>query len=147
MSTKRLLAARVLVIILLVLLAFQYELGITLNIANPKPIPPYGLSLTAVSDALNHVGVVAVIHASLGAWLVLFSLVSIIFALRSRVLSLQVFGSLAFVATCLALTTGLLYTLSGFQNDGLSHGMATNFLLSFTFNFLELYFLKPAPKT
>jgi hypothetical protein len=79
--------------------------------------------------------------------LVLISIVSLILALRSGVRSVQVFGSLAFVATCLALITGLLYTLSGFQNDGLSEGMATNFLLTFTFNFLEMYFLKPAAKT
>jgi hypothetical protein len=55
----------------------------------------------------------------------------------------QVFGSLAFLATLLAAITGLFFTLSGFQNDGDSHGMASNFLLSFTFYFLELYFLKP----
>ncbi len=42
----------------------------------------------------------------------------------------QVFGGLSFV-------------LSGFQNDGSSHNMATNFLLSFAFYFLELYVLKP----
>jgi hypothetical protein len=58
----------------------------------------------------------------------------------------QVFGSLAFLATLLAAATGLLFVLSGFQNNGDTHGMATNFLLSFTFYFLELYFLKPAPK-
>jgi hypothetical protein len=146
MSSKRFLAARVMVIVLLVLLAFQFELGVAVNIANPKSIPPFSLSSTAVTDALNGVGVVAVIHASLGSLLVLVSLVSIILALRTGVLGVQVFGCLALVATCLALTTGLMFTLSGFQNDGLSHGMATMFLLSFSFNFLELYFLKPAPK-
>ncbi|MGA2502667.1 MAG: hypothetical protein ABSG01_01090 [Anaerolineales bacterium] len=147
MSSKRLLAARISVMAILALLALQFELGMAVNVAKQPALPPFGFSLNGVSDALNQVGVVAVIHASLGAWLVLFSLISIIFALRSGVRSVQVFGSLAFVATCLALTTGLLYTLSGFQNDGYSEGMATNFLLSFAFNFLELYFLKPAPKT
>jgi hypothetical protein len=147
MSSKKYIPTRIMIMVILALLAFQYELGMAVNIANPKPIPPFGLSTTAVSDALNQVGVVAVLHASLGILLVIISLVSLIFALRSGVRSVQVFGGLAFVATFLALTTGLLYTLSGFQNDGLSHGMATNFLLSFSFNFLELYFLKPAPKT
>lgn len=60
---------------------------------------------------------------------------------------MQVLGSLAMLATILAATTGLLYTLSGFQNDGFSEGMVTNFLLSFTFNFLVLYFMKQASKT
>lgn len=144
MSSKRLTAARVMVIVLLILLAFQFELGMAVNIANPKPIPPFSLSSTAVTAALNGVGVVAVVHASLGSLLVLFSLVSIILALRTGAISVKVFGILAFVAMCLAAATGVMYTLSGFQNDGLSHGMATMFLLSFSFNFLELYFLKPA---
>jgi hypothetical protein len=147
MSSKRLTEARVMVIVLLVLLAFQFELGMAVNIANPKPIPPFSLSSTAVTAALNGVGVVAVIHASLGSLLVLFSLASIILALRSGVLGVKVFGCLAFVAIFLAATTGVMYTLSGFQNDGLSHGMATMFLLSFSFNFLEMYFLKPPAKT
>jgi hypothetical protein len=134
------------VIVLLVLLAFQFELGMAVNIANPKPIPPFSISSTAVTGALNGVGVVAVLHASLGSLLVLVSLVSIILALRTGALSVQASSVLAFVGMCLALTTGLMFTLSGFQNDGLSHGMATMFLLSFSFNFLELYFLKPAPK-
>jgi hypothetical protein len=78
--------------------------------------------------------------------LALISIVSLVFALKSGTGSVQIFGCLAFLATSLAITTGVLYTLSGFQNDGLSEGIATNFLLSFTFNFLELYFLKPGPK-
>ena len=64
-------------------------------------------------------------------------------SLRSGLRSLQAFGSLAFLTILLADLTGLLYTLSGFQNNGDTHGMASNFLLSFTFYFLELYFLKP----
>ena len=87
------------------------------------------------------------IHARLGSGLVIFSVINLIFCLRSGLRSVQAFVSLAFLTTLLVAITGLLFTLSGFQNDGDSHGMATNFLLSFTFYFLELYFLKPAPKT
>jgi hypothetical protein len=147
MSTKRSAVLRITVIIILALLGLQYEFGMAVNIANPPSLSPFGLSLNAVSNALHQAGVVAVIHASLGVWLVIFSVIALIFSLRSGLRSLQVFGSLAFLATLLAAATGLLFTLSGFQNDGDSHGMATNFLLSFTFYFLELYFLKPAPKT
>ena len=129
------------VIILLALLGLQYEFGMAVNIANPPNLAP--TSLNGVNNALNQVGVEAVIHASLGTGLV----ISLIFSLRSGLRSLQVFGSLAFLTTLLAALTGLLFTMSGFQNDGDSHGMATNFLLSFTFYFLELYFLKPAAKT
>jgi hypothetical protein len=132
--------------VILALLAVQFEFGMAVNIANPKLIPPFGFSLNGLSNALNQVGVVAVVHASLGVWLVLFSLISVIFALKSGVRSVQVFGCLAFLATFLAATTGLLFVLSGFHNDGYTHGMATNFLLSFSFYFLEMYFLKPAPR-
>jgi hypothetical protein len=147
MPSKKFLATRIIVMVILAMLAFQFEMGMAVNVAKQPTLPPFGFSLGRVSDALNQIGVVAVIHASLGVGLVLISIVSLILALKSGVRSVQVFGSLAFVATCLALITGLLYTLSGFQNDGLSEGMATNFLLTFIFNFLEMYFLKPAAKT
>ena len=147
MAAKRYQGLRVMVIVLLTLLGLQYELGMAVNIGNPPSLPPFGLSLNAVSNALHQAGLVAVLHASLGVWLVIFSVINLIFSLRTGLRSLQIFGSLAFLATLLAAITGLLFTLSGFQNDGYSHGMATNFLLSFTFYFLELYFLKPALKT
>ena len=147
MAAKRYQGLRVMVIVLLALLGLQYEFGMAVNIGNPPSLPPFGLSLNAVSNALHQAGVVAVLHASLGVWLVIFSVINLIFSLRTGLRSLQIFGSLAFLTTLLAAITGLLFTLSGFQNDGDSHGMATNFLLSFTFYFLELYFLKPAHKT
>ena len=147
MAAKRYQGLRVMVIVLLALLGLQYEFGMAVNIGNPPSLPPFGLSLNAVSNALHQAGLVAVLHASLGVWLVIFSVINLIFSLRTGLRSLQIFGSLAFLTTLLAAITGLLFTLSGFQNDGDSHGMATNFLLSFTFYFLELYFLKPAPKT
>jgi hypothetical protein len=147
MAAKQLKGLRIMVMVLLALLGLQYEFGMAVNIANPPSLPPSGLSISGVSNALNRVGAVAVIHASLGSGLVLFSLVALILSLRSGVRSVQVFGSLTFLTVLLAAITGLLYTMSGFQNNGDTHGMATNFLLSFSFYFLELYFLKAAPKT
>jgi hypothetical protein len=144
MAAKRLQSLRIMVIVILALLGLQYEFGMAVNIANPPSLAP--TSLNGVNSALQQVGAVAMIHASLGSALVIFSILILIFSLRSGMRSLQVFGSLAFLTTLLAALTGLLFTMSGFQNDGDSHGMATNFLLTFTFYFLELYFLKPAPK-
>jgi hypothetical protein len=37
----------------------------------------------------------------------------------------------------------VLFVLSGFQDNNYSHGMASNFILTFAFYFLELYLLKP----
>jgi hypothetical protein len=147
MVAKRFKGLRVMVMVMLALLGLQYEFGMAVNIANPPSLPAIGLSSNAVTHALQQAGVIAVIHASLGSGLVVISIISLILSLRSGLRSVQVFGSLAFLTTLLAAITGLLFTLSGFQNDGDSHGMATNFLLAFTFYFLELYFLKPAPKT
>ncbi|MGB8215066.1 MAG: hypothetical protein WCE68_16075 [Anaerolineales bacterium] len=143
MPTSRLTTVRSAVIVSLVLLAVQYEFGMTVNIANPPSLSPFSLSFSGISIALQKAGGVAPIHACLGAGLVLVALISLVLSLRSGLRSAQVFGSLAFLATWLAAITGLLFTLSGFQNNGDTHGMATNFLLSFIFYFLELYFLRP----
>jgi len=143
MPVKRYLVLRVLVIIILFLLAIQYELGMAVNIGNPPSLPPAHFSYNGAVGALNQAGVTAVIHASLGSSLVIFAAVILVLSLRSGVRSVQVFGSLACLATLLAATTGLLFVLSGYQNNGDTHGMATNFLLAYTFYFLELYFLKP----
>jgi hypothetical protein len=143
MATNRLQGLKVMVIIMLILLGLQYEFGMAVNLATQPSLAPFGFSMNGVIHALNQIGAVAVIHASLGSALVVIALISLIISLRSGLRSLQVFGSLAFLTILLAAVTGLLYTLSGFQNNGDTHGMATNFLLSFTFYFLELYFLKP----
>jgi heme A synthase len=145
-SAKRLVPLRTFVIIILVLLAFQFELGMAVNLASPPSIPRAGISLNGISNALHQAGAAAVFHASLGVWLVLLSLIVVVLSLRSGTRGAQVFGSLAFLAILLAAANGLLFVLSGFQADGYSHGMATGFILSFGFYFLELYFLKPAPK-
>lgn len=134
---------RVMVPILLVLLALQFEFGMAVNLSGPPSLAPFGFSLPALSGALAQAGTVAVIHAVLGGLLVILALVVLVLSLASEVRTLQVFGSLAFLSTVLAASTGLLFVLSGFQNDGDSHGMATNFILAFAFYFLELYFLKP----
>ncbi len=144
MVPKGLKALRIIVVVILVLLGLQYEFGMAVNISNPPNIPPFNLSLSSFSEALNHVGPVAVIHASLGAWLVIFSVINLIVALRSRIRRVQIFSILALLSILLAAVSGLLFVQSGFQDDHFSHGMATNFLLTFVFYFLELYFLRPA---
>ena len=146
MSSKRRVTLTTFVVIILALLTLQFELGMAVNLAGPPSIPPLGLSLNGLSDALHKAGAAAVFHASLGVWLVLLSAFALVLSLRSGARGAQVFGSLAFVATLLAAFNGLLFVLSGFQYDGYSHGMATGFILSFGFYFLELHFLKPAPK-
>jgi hypothetical protein len=79
--------------------------------------------------------------------LTVLSLVALIMALGTKIGKVQVFGVLSFLGMAMAATNGLLFTLSGFSEDGFSEGMASTFILTFVFYFLELYFLKPAGKT
>jgi hypothetical protein len=143
MSNNQPKTLRISVIVILVLLVLQYELGIAVNIANPPAQPPFSLSLGAVWDALNKVGGASPPHAILGAGLVLLSLLNLVLSLRSRIRSVQIFGSLIFLSILIAAGGGLFFTLSGFQDDHATHAMATNFMLAFIFSFLELYNLKP----
>ncbi len=142
MVSKLVKPLRVLVIIVLVMLFFQYELGIQVIMSNPPSINPFPFSIQAVSQALHGVGTVAVIHAAWGGLLLVMSLVVMVVSLLSRRRAAQVFGTLAFLAILSAAYGGLGFVLSGFQNDNQSHNMATNLLASFTFYFLELYVLK-----
>ncbi|HUI88664.1 MAG TPA: hypothetical protein VLX61_08035 [Anaerolineales bacterium] len=144
MSSTRLKALRILVVAILVLLAVQYEFGMAVNMANPPSLSPFSFSIPQISDALHHAGEIAWIHAILGAWLVILSIPSLILSLRSGLRSAQVLGVLSFLTVVFAAGGGLFFVLSGFQDDQASHTMATNFLLSFAFFFLELYAIKPA---
>ena len=146
MSTNQLKALRILVIIILVLLVIQYEFGMAVNMANPLSIPPFSFSFAAFRSALDTVGPAALIHAGLGGLLLVLALVNMIMALMSKVRSAQIFGLLCFLAVLLAAHGGLRFALSGFQDDHASHEMATNFILSFAFFFIELYLIKPESK-
>lgn len=144
MSTNLFKGLRVTVVTLIVFLAFQFELGMAINLSNPPNIPPISFSLSNVLGALNQVGSVALLHAVLGTVLTILALITLVLAMASGIRSVQIFGVLGFLSMSLATISGLLFVLSGYQNDHYSHGMATNFILSFVFYFLELYFLKPA---
>jgi hypothetical protein len=147
MSTNLFKGLRVAVITVIVFLAFQFELGMAINLSDPPNIPPISFSLHNVLGALNQVGSLALVHALLGTILTILALITLALALASGIRSVQVFGVLGFLSMALATISGLLFVLSGYQNDHYSHGMATNFILTFGFYFLELYFLKPAPST
>ena len=127
----------------LIMLFFQYELGITVNFANPAAISPFNFSVSGFLNALNGIGSVALIHAIVGCIVLLLALVNMVMALGSKVRSAQVSGVLSFITMVFATGGGLFFVLSGFQSDNASHTMATNLLLSFVLLFLELYAIKP----
>ena len=120
----------------------------TINLSPNLPeLAAFGFSLIKISDALHLAGPVTLAHAVLGSLLTLMSILTLILSLRSKIRGVQIFGSLGFLTMLVAMTGGILFTLSGFQEDHYSLAMASNFILTFIFNFLELYFLKPDSKT
>lgn len=147
MKSNQLKSLRVMVVTTLILLTIQYELGMDINLSPNLPeLRPFGFSLMKISDALHLAGPVALAHAGLGSFLTLMSILTLILSLRSKIKSVQIFGSLGFLTILLALTSGVLFTVSGFQEDPYSLMMASNFMLTFIFYFLELFFLKPNSK-
>ena len=148
MKSNQFKSLRVMIVITLILLTIQYELGMAVNLSPNLPeLAPFGFSLAKISDALHLAGPMALVHAGLGSLLTLLSILTLILSLRSKTRSVQIFGSLGFLTMLVAMTGGILFTLSGFQEDHYSLAMASNFILTFIFNFLELYFLKPDSKT
>ncbi len=139
---------RVVVILTLVILALQFELGMAINLSPNLPsLSGFIFSVPLILQALQKIGIVGLLHAGTGISILLLAIINLVLALSSRMRRLWIFGVLAFLSTFGAVSTGLLFVLSGFQNDGYSHGMATNFLLTFSFFFIELYMLKPVPIT
>lgn len=147
MTSGKVTFTRVLVIIMLVLLVLQFEFGMAINLGPGLPqLQPMPLDQQQFLGALGQAGGVALFHAYFGMLVGLMALLILIVSLISGVRGAQVFGVLGFITILLAAYSGLYFVLSGFQNDGLSHGMATNFMLSLIFYFLELYILKPLPR-
>ncbi len=143
MSANQLQVSRIFVILLLVLLAFQYEFGMAVNISNPPSLPAFSLSDgDAMNAALNAAGGLALAHAILGFLIWLIALGNLALSRRSGLRRVQVFAALTLLCVSLAGISGTLFVASGFNNDGYSHGMATNFILAYSFVFLDLYFLK-----
>lgn len=139
---------RVMVVSTLILLSVQYELGMYINLSPNLPeLAPFGFSLMKISEALHLAGPAALAHAGLGSLLTLLSTFTLIFSLKSKVKSVQIVGGLGFITMLVAMAGGILFTLSGFREDHYSLAMASNFILTFTFTFLELYLLKPDSKT
>jgi hypothetical protein len=142
-SANQLKHLRDLVIAILVFLIIQFEFGMAVNLSDLPNLSPFNFSMINLVSALDQAGVIALTHAVLGTFLVLIAIVNLVISLASKVRSVQIVGILSLLTMVLAETCGVLFTLSGFQNDNFSHGMATNFILTFGLYFLELYFLKP----
>jgi hypothetical protein len=130
---------RVFSIVLLILLALQFELGMVLNLSpSLQEVPPPAGSVAALWTALAKVGAEALLHAVIGTALSIAGVVGLVLAIMSCERVVAVTGALSFLFLALAEINGILFTLSGFKNDGDSHGMATGFLLAFSLYFIQV---------
>ena len=135
----RLKSLRIVSIVVVMLLALQFELGMAVNLSpDLHEVPPLARTPAAVWEALTKVGAGAPEHAALGVLLAAISCASLVMALRSGTTSVSVMGVASFVAIVLAGVNGALFALSGFKNDNYSHGMATTFLLAFSAQFVQI---------
>ncbi len=144
MLSSQLKRLRIMTIVLIVLLFLQYELGMATIMADIPSGSPFRFSIAAFQRALGQAGGVAPVHAIFGGVVVIAALINLILALMTKVRSVQILSALNFLFIVVAAGGGLFFVLSGFQNDHASHAMATNFLLAFTFSFIELLYIRSA---
>ncbi len=131
-------------IVMIVLLFLQYELGISTIMADIPSRSPFSFSIAAFQRALEQAGGIAPVHAGFGGLLIIVAVINLILALATKVRSVQILGVLNLFFILVAAGGGLFFVLSGFQNDNASHAMATNFILAFTFAFIELFYIRSA---
>ncbi len=141
---SRLKRLQIMVIVMIVLLFLQYELGMATIMADIPPRSPFHFSIAAFRGALEQAGGVTPVHAIFGGIVVIVAVINLILALMTKIRSAQILGVLNFLFIIIAAGGGLFFVLSGFQNDHASHAMATNFLLAFAFSFIELYTVRSA---
>src|SRR5690242_14453664 len=103
---------RILVIIMLILLWMQYELGMSINLSPSLPqLPSFGFSLMRISSALHQAGLMALAHAILGSSLAVLSLLALALSLASNVRRVQIVGALGSLFVVVAAAGGVLFTL------------------------------------
>jgi len=142
MSADRLRGLRANLVVLIVLLALQFELGMAVNLSDLHTIPAFGFSIRQVFSALGAAGGAAVAHGILGTLLALGGIGNLVQSVRSARRGIRIVGVILFVTMVLSAVNGYLFVLSGFQNDGYSHGMSTTFIVTLLLCFLELYFAR-----
>jgi hypothetical protein len=134
-------------VIVLALLVIQYDTGMTVNLSKLPVLSPFLFTLSSIFTALTQAGLVAIIHAILGTIIAILALINVVIEISTKIRKIQIMGILGFINIVIAELTGILFVLSGFQNDNYSEGMADNFILSFVFNFVILCILKSIAST
>ena len=139
---RRLKALRIWVLVNLLLMALLLIFGMAFEMGGPAAGSSGGITLGRVITDLHQAGIASYIHIILGLLVGLFSLINMILVLRSRLLKVQICGTLAFLFILAAGILGLFFIASGFQNTGLLVGLVPLFGLSVLSYLLELVFLR-----
>jgi heme A synthase len=134
---------QILVVLTLVILSIQGWTGDFVNLFSAFPVGAVNSSFIGLFQALEEAGQLPFYHALEGILLVAFSLAILILSLRTKIRNAKIASIIAFGAVVSATIGGILFVLSGFQDNGNSMQMAGSFIGAYAFYFLELYFTKP----
>ncbi len=123
-------------------LTVQGWTGDTVNLFTTFPSGTVGPSIGDVGGAISAGGAILVWHAAEGVLLFALSVVVLAMSQRSKPTSVRIVSILGFLAILSAGVGGLLFVLSGFQDNGASAQMGGSFIGAYAFYFIELYYTR-----
>lgn len=136
---------RVAIVSILVALSIQGWSGDVVNIffAPPGGIKPPPPTLKGFLQVAHALGPLFVWHVYEGIFLVLFSVILLIFTLKWSIKrGVRICAILALLFMLSAAAGGILFVLSGLQDGGNSAQMGGSFIGVYAFYFMQLYFSK-----
>jgi len=133
---------QLLVIGTLVVLSVQAWTGDFVNLFSVFPVGTVDSSLGGLLQALKEAGLLPLFHAFAGILLVALSVVVLVLSFRSKIRNAEIASIIGLAAVFSAVMGGVLFVLSGFQDNGSSMQMAGSFIGAYALYFLELYFTK-----
>lgn len=112
----------------IVILTVQGWTGDFVNLFAPFPSGSVSQSFGGLMTALFSAGAITAFHASEGALLVVLSLAVLGLSFKSKDRSIRIVSILATAAVVSAMVGGVLFVLSGFQNNPNSAQMGGSFI-------------------
>ena len=143
MKDERISRLHRLAILVLVLLAVQFVLGMTLNLFTTFPNIPGGIVESNQFLPLFTEYPVLLVHYSLGVILFIFSIVILIFARGIREMHIFPVAMLGFFSVLAAFASGIEFMVHAFQNNTYSFTMSIGFIVALLTYFAMFYETKP----
>ena len=133
---------KIAIVAILIVLSMQGWSGDAANLFAVFPSGPAAHSLNGFVQAISSAGVFEIYHAAEGFLLLILSIVVLALSMRSRPNSVRICAILGLLAVASAAAGGILFVLSGFQDNGNSAQMGGSFIAAYAFYFIELYYAK-----